>query len=168
MQIDDQKPGKGIQFSPPAADQPQKTESAMESERDLREAIEGSKEVLATATSAVPLFPDTVTVDRAKLTVTKRTFFATKNVMSMRIEDVLNVTAATGPFFGSITIVSRVLHSDPYTVNYFWKKDAARIKRVTQGYIIALQRGIDVSSLSTDELARQLDELGEDKHIPQG
>lgn len=167
MDSDSENSQKGTrQTSPPAEEKEKHAVSAEESEQELRDAIKGSKEILATATTVFPLtlFPDIVTIDRAKLTVTKRSFVASSDVMSIRIEDVLNVNAATGPFFGSITIVSRVPNSEPYVVDHFWRDDAIRLKRVAQGYIIALKREIDCSSLSAKELAKQLDELGEDNH----
>lgn len=165
---EDQQPNQGpfSQQSPPTVDEPKRITSPEESRKELKEAIEGSQEVLTTATTVFPLelFPDTVTVDRAKLTVTKRRFVGVAEVMSMRIEDVLNVTSSVGPFFCTVTIVSRVFNSEPYTVGRFWRADAARLKRIIQGYVIALQRGIDCSSLSTRELSRMLDKLGEDDH----
>lgn len=85
--------------------------------------------------------------------------------MSMRIEDILNVTASIGPFFGSVKIVSRVMNSEqPFDVGLFWRRDAIRLKRIIQGYVIALQRDIDCTSLSAGELAAMLDKLGEDDH----
>lgn len=166
--LDNQEQNQGLvpQQSPPSLDEPRRVATPEGSKQELKDAIAGSQDVLVTATTVFPLelFPDTLTVDRAKLTVTKRRFFAAAEVMSMRIEDVLNTTATVGPFFGSVTIISRVLNSKPYTVGRFWRKDALRLKRITQGYIIALQRGIDCSSLSTHELSRMLDELGEDNH----
>lgn len=153
------------QISPPAAESEPKVATPEESKRELQQAIKGSGQILATATTTLTLFPDTLTVDRAKLTVTKRTFFSTAEVMSIRIEDVLNVTATVGPLFGSVKIVSRVMNTEkPYTVGRFWRHEALRLKRVTQGYIIALQRNIDCNSLPTKELAAMLDKLGEDDH----
>lgn len=155
-------PQAGTQLSPPREQTPASRE---ETRQQLQEVIKGSNEVLATATTVLQIFSDTLTIDRAKLTVTKRTFFSTAEVMSIRIEDVLNVTAAVGPIFGAIKIVSRVLNTEkPYTINYFWREDALRLKRITQGYVIALQRGIDCSSLPTKELATMLESLGEDDH----
>lgn len=137
-----------------------------ESVAELKQAIKGSNQVLATATTVFPLtlFPDTLTVDRAKLTITKRRFFGAAEVMSIQIEDVLNVTATVGPLFGSIKIDSRIPTAKPYVVHHFWRKDALRLKRITQGYLIALQRGIDCSSLTNGDLAALLDQLGEDDH----
>jgi hypothetical protein len=111
------------------------------------------------------VFSDTLTVDRAKLTVTKRSFWKSGEVVSSRIEDLLNVTATVGPIFGAVKITSRVMSPErPYEIKHFWREDALRLKRVIHGYIIALQRGVDCSSLPSGELATMLDKLGEDVH----
>jgi hypothetical protein len=162
---DNPQSGNQHQASPPAETQGERRQSDQRQTRaELNEAISGSQEILATATTIHPFYPDSITVDRAKMTVNKRRFVASASTMSMSIEDVLNVTNSVGPLFGSVTIVSRVLNSRPLTVGRFWRKDALRIKRVAQGYIIALQREIDCSSMPADELARKLYELGEDEH----
>ena len=158
-------PNTTPQFSPPVTDTGARTMTPQESKQELRDAIKGSNQVLVTATTALALFSDTFTVDRAKLTITKRTFFRSAEVMSIRIEDILNVTATVGPFFGTVQIVSRVVNNQQSsTVGPFWRSDALRVKRITQGYIIALQRGIDCSALDTHELATMLDKLGQDDH----
>jgi hypothetical protein len=155
------------QTSPPAQQMGVlRTMTPEESRRELRQAIQGSKEVLANATTVLSIFPDTLTVDRAKLTITKRSFIRSAEIASIRIEDILNVTATLGPIFGSVKIVSRVLNSErPYRAGPFWRHDAIRIKHVTQGYVIALQRKIDCSSLPVKELAGMLEKLGHDDHI---
>lgn len=156
---------KQSQESPPVSDSPTKKDSPEETRKELREAIKGSNEVLCTATTVLPIFPDTITIDRAKVTVTKRTFFASADVMSMRIEDVLNATAVVGPIFGHLKITSRSMSAgSPFNVGMFWRNDALRVKRIIQGYIIALERNIDCSALGTSELAKMLEKLGEDDH----
>jgi len=153
------------QYSPPAVNQEPKAATAEQSKRELQEAIKGSNEVLTSASTVLALFPDTMTVDRAKVTITKRTFFRVADIMSMRIEDVLNVVCTVGPVFGTVTIVSRVMNNDQSTtIGRFFRKDAKRLKRVTQGYVIALQRNIDCSALGTRELAKMLEQLGADNH----
>lgn len=134
-----------------------------EAVRQLKQEIGNSNEVLVQATAVFPFsfFPDTLTVDRGKVTITKRTFFGVAEVISVRIEDLLHVVADVGPFFGSVKITNRFFDAQkPYTVNYLWREDALRIKRVLQGYIIATQKMIDCSSFATKELALMLDELG--------
>ena len=153
------------QYSPPVSESMPRSTSAEETRHELKQAIEGSNQVLASAHTVLALFSDTVIIDRAKVTVTKRQFFRTAEVMSVRIEDVLNATCTVGPFFGTVGIVSRVMNENQTTaIGRFWRSDAKRLKRVLQGYIIALQRNIDCSSLGTGELASMLEELGADNH----
>jgi hypothetical protein len=134
-----------------------------EAVQQLTENIGNARDVLFRATTIFPftLFPDTLTIDRAKLTITRRAFLNAGEVLSISIEDLLNVTAAVGPIFGSIKISTRFFDPNkPYQIDFFWRKDALKIKRIAQGYIIAQQKGIDCSALSSHELARTLDELG--------
>jgi hypothetical protein len=133
-------------------------------EKQLTQAIGSAHEVLSSATTVFPftLFPDTITIDRTKLTVAHRSFFGVAEVMSMNVEDVLNVTANVGPFFGSLRITTRFFDpGKPYEINWLWRADAVKLKRILQGYILAMQRKIDCSALTTGELTRLLDELGQ-------
>jgi len=163
-------PNEGMpQYSPPPINEPpEHTATTEEVREELNQAIEGSQDVLAIVNTIFPVFPDTITVDRAKLTITRRSFFKTGDIMSIRIEDILNATATLGPLFGTVKIVSRVMSGEkPYTTNLLWRKDAIHLKRIIQGYVIALQRQIDCSKLPTSELVAKLDKLGEDDH-PEG
>ncbi|HSX42788.1 MAG TPA: hypothetical protein VLF59_01745 [Candidatus Saccharimonadales bacterium] len=154
------------QISPPASNIGSRTTDADTARKELEYAIKGSNQVLAEATTALALFPDTVSVDRAKVTITKRTFFRVAEIASIRIEDVLNVACSVGPFLATITIIARVMNSDQTSVvGRFWRHDAERFKDIAQGYIIALQRNIDCSALETPELTSMLQKLGTDDHL---
>lgn len=138
---------------------PEKRKAAKELLQTLGEA----DDILVQATTVFPLtlFPDTLSVDRTKITITHRNFFKSGDVLSIAIEDVLNITATVGPFFGKITLATRFFDpSKPYEVDHFWREDALKIKRIVQGYLIARQKEIDTSALSPKELAKALDELG--------
>lgn len=132
--------------------------------QELQSAVKGTHEVLIEATTVFPLtlFPDTVYVDREKITVTQRLFFKLSEVVSIRLEDVLSITADAGPFLGSLKISTRFFDpKKPYSVNYLWRHDALKIKRIVQGYIVALQKNIDCSTLPVPELRNILDKLGQ-------
>lgn len=132
---------------------------------DLQKVVTRSHEVLATATTVFPftLFPDTLTVDRTKVTLHRRSFFFVSDVMSIRIEDILNVSCGVGPLFGSITIVSRVITTeDHFTLNFFWRNDAIHLKHILQGYVIALHNDIECRHLERDKLIATLKEIGHD------
>lgn len=133
-----------------------------------------SNEILAHATSVFPmtLFPDTIVLDRTKLTVIRRSFIFSEDVMSIRIEDILNVSATMGPIFGSITIATRVLSSDDhFTIRNFWREDALHLKHMIQGYVIARHNNIATDHLPCRELKQTLRELGYEanrfRHSPQ-
>lgn len=141
------------------AAQPKKDKDA----QDLEEVLVRSNQVLASAKSVFPwtLFPDTIILDRTKLTIIKRDFFMTEDVMSIRIEDILNVSVAVGPIFGSITIATRVMSStDHFTLGHFLREDVMHLKHMIQGYVIARHNNIACDHLSYDELVHTLRELG--------
>ncbi len=134
---------------------------------ELARVIEQSNEVLARATTVFPLtiFPDTIILDRTKLTIIRRQFFFAEDVMSIRIEDILNVSASVGPFFGSVTIATRVLSSDDhFTIRNFSRQDAQHLKHMIQGYVIARHNGIACDHLTHDQLVDTLRELGHDSN----
>lgn len=132
----------------------------------LKHIVQKSHQILAGAQTVIlpmNLFPDTVVVDRTKVTITKRSFFWTASVISIRIEDVLNVACSTGPIFGSLVISSRVMNStDHYEIDYFWRKDALYLKQIIQGYVIAQHNRIETSHLERKDLVKTLLELGSD------
>ncbi len=133
----------------------------------LKKIVKRSHEVLARAKTVFPftLFPDTITVDRTKVTIHRRGFFFSSDVMSIRIEDILNVSCGVGPLFGSITIASRIMSTeDHFTINFFWRSDAVHLKHILQGYVIAVHNKIDCGHLKKDELIETLIELGHDSN----
>ena len=144
----------------------ERTAKTLDPRESLRRIVRKSHQILATAQTVIlpiNLFPDSVTVDRTKVTITKRTFFWTSSVISIRIEDVLNIACSTGPVFGSLTISSRVMNStDHYEIDYFWRKDALYLKQLIQGYVIAQHNQIETSHLERKELIKTLLELGDD------
>lgn len=135
----------------------------------IHKVVAQSQEILAGARTVIlpqNIFPDTVTIDRMKVTITLWRSLWSKEVVTLRIEDILNVSAHIGLLFGSLTISTRVMNStDHFKIQGFWNKDARRIKHIIQGYMIALHQGIDVSGLSTERLVRKLDELGNDPSV---
>jgi len=131
----------------------------------LKKIVKQSQEVLVAANTVFPvtLFPDTIFLDRTKVTIIRRNFFWSSDVMSIRIEDVLNVSASVGPLFGSLTVASRVMSSvDHFKIDHFWRDDAIYMKHIIQGYIIAQHNNFDTTHLSKDELIKTLKELGRD------
>lgn len=132
---------------------------------ELEAVVARANEVLATATTIFPLslFTDTVTLDRTKLTITRRTFFFSSDIMSIRVEDILNVSASIGLISSTLTIVTRVMSSDDhFVIKNFSRRDVLRLKHIIQGYVIALHNNIHCDHLSRDDLIKTLSDLGAD------
>ena len=136
-----------------------------EQSESLQQLVERSHEILVKVDTVFPftLFRDTVIVDRTKVTIIQRNFFWSEDVVSIRIEDVLNATVSTDLIFGSLNVASRVMNStDHYRIKFFWKNDAMHLKHLIQGYVIAQHNNIQIAHLSKDELIKTLLELGND------
>ncbi|HXH04907.1 MAG TPA: hypothetical protein VNI82_00590 [Candidatus Nitrosotenuis sp.] len=132
---------------------------------ELKSIVKRSREVLISASTVFPprLFQDSIIVDRTKVTIIKRTFIWSAEVISIRVEDILNVSTSIGPVFGSINISSRVMNStDHFQVGSFWRSTVIDVKHIIQGYIIARNNNIDTDHLSIQELISTLEELGQD------
>ena len=135
-----------------------------ETKEELHDVVAEAHEPLYKATTVFPFnfFPDTVTIDRSKLSITHRVFFGVADVINIKIEDILNVIPHVGPVFGSIDVHTRYFDPHkPYKVTYLWRSDALKIERIMQGYSIAMAKDIDCSALGNKELATMLDKLGQ-------
>lgn len=130
---------------------------------ELNSAVEDAHDTLLSVQTIFPfiLFPDSITVDRVKVTITKWAFFKTAEVISIQIEDVLNVEVDVGPFFGSLKIWTRFFTDHPMMINYLSRQDAIDIKQLLQGYIIARNKEIDCSHIAKEELVPMLMQLGQ-------
>ena len=120
-------------------------------------------ELLADVQSAFPftLFPDSINVDRRKITVIHRAFLGKSVVVSVPLADILRVELSTGPLLGSVKIMAKFFDDKPITVNFLKKSDAFLVKRLLDGFIIAIERNIDCSSIPKDELIAMLKGLGQ-------
>jgi hypothetical protein len=160
-----QVPSVGDNANPVVEEKEDRQRMEPPDEEKLKEIVQRSNEVICDARAVWPfdLFPNEITLDRTKVTIVERSFFWSKNTMSFRVEDILNVSVATGPRFGAITFASRVMSSvDHFTVSFLWRGDALYLKTILQGYIIAQQNKINVAHLEHDSLIETLLELGQD------
>ncbi len=139
-----------------------------DSEQTLKQAIRDSNEVLVSASTVLSLRPNTLTLNRTKLAAERRSGLNMVTVISVRIEDVLNVNGSAGPLFGSLQIMTKFTKpGEPFTMGPFRRKDVLKLKRIIQGCVIAIEKGIDLDPIPTEELKSLLYQLGEDDHTIQ-
>lgn len=154
------------QKSPPAGGMMDVEQTPEQARQEFHDAIEGSNEVLVSIKAAMQLFPDVATLDRSKLTITRRKFIGVADVESVPVEDIKNVTLSRGPLFSSVKIITDILNNGledgkPYEIGLFWHKDALELKRMTLGYAMAIHRHIDCSALTLEELREMLYKFGD-------
>jgi hypothetical protein len=136
---------------------------SVQARRQLNQIVNDSQDILVSVKTAFPfdLFPDSISVDRTQVTITHRRFFAMGGVTSIRIPDILNVTADVGPFFGMLRISTRYFDPDrPYEVRWLWRDDALRLKTIIIGLVVAIKEAVDASSVASNELVAKAAEVG--------
>ncbi len=131
--------------------------------KKLKAVAQKSHSILAKAKAVFPfnLFPDLLNIDRQKLTIVYRQFFGIENTVSVPIENIKNIQAHVGPFFGSLIITSDHFVNNTQSINYLTRHDALRIQKLVQGIMVAIREKIDISEIETKELRKLLIDLGE-------
>jgi hypothetical protein len=121
-----------------------------------------SHEILFKADTVFPftLFPDTVTLDREKLSFAGRVFFKVAQITSVPVRDILSVEADIGPFFGSVHTSSRYFVTNPKSIRWLWREDAVKLQRLLQGYVIVHEQDIKTDDIPKDKLINMLNDLG--------
>ena len=121
-----------------------------------------SHEILFKANTVFPftLFPDTVTLDREKISFATRSFFSVAKMTSVPVRDILSVEVDIGPFFGSVHTSSRFFITNPKSINWLRRKDAMQLQKLLQGYIIAHEQEINCDNIEKHKLIAMLNDLG--------
>jgi hypothetical protein len=129
----------------------------------LSELTEKSRDILYEATTVFPftLVPDTITLDREKLTIANRFFWRMADITSVPVGEIMSAEAVVGPFFGSLALTFRFFTNNERTISFLPRNDALELQRLIHGYIIAHRREIDVSSVEKHKLVKLLTELGQ-------
>lgn len=142
-----------------------RAEEKQAAKKKINDVVGAAQETIFSATTVFPftVFPDTISITRTKLSITRRSFFKLSDVVSINIKDILNIVPHVGPFFGSLEIHTKFFDpGKPYTVNYLWRQDTLKIDHIMHGYSIALEKKIDTDALSCKELAQMLTKLGDE------
>jgi hypothetical protein len=121
-----------------------------------------SNSILFKATTVFPFnfFPDTIIIDKTKITIIERLFFYHQDIRSYAIEDILNVEVGTSIFFSTLTCLTRYDNRKVFALRYLRKKDASFAKKLIQGLIIAKREGVHIEELSKEEIMTHGEVIG--------
>ncbi len=122
-----------------------------------------AQDVLLEAHTVFPfnLFPDTIKINREKIILIERTFFRVAKVKNIQLHDIQTIEADVGPFFGSLSITTKQNFNTVFKIHYLTRKDAMDAQRIIQGFVVAIQKELEYSSISTSELKALLESLGQ-------
>jgi len=77
------------------------------------------------------LFPDELIVEETKVTIIKRYFFASEEIHTIPIKDIVDVIVSCSLFFASIYI-KRAFQNDLYQFNYIKRQEAFKVRQMIQ------------------------------------
>lgn len=134
-----------------------------QAEKLHKEAVQAS-EILYKADTVFPftLFPDTIAIDREKLSISYHIFFRVASVISTPLDDIEAVDANVGLFFGSLRITSKFFVNNTRYVRYLNRRDTVKIQSILQGYKLAKEKDVELSEIEKDDLVAMLCELGKE------
>lgn len=130
--------------------------------RLFRETLESSHNIIFRCKTIFPfvLFPDEVTIDENKIDVKRGLFFASHNTTSIPFKRVVKASTTTGLFFASLIIEMEIFVQQPDPINYLWKEDAIKARRIINGLAAAHKKGIDLSNVDLVNLSEELEDIG--------
>lgn len=121
-----------------------------------------SNSILFKATTVFPFnfFPDSIVIDKTKITIINRLFFFNEDIRSYAIEDILNIEVGSSIFFSTLTCLTRYDNKKAFALRYLKKTDATFAKKLIQGLIIAKREGVHIEELSKDEIMTYGEAIG--------
>lgn len=105
------------------------------------------------------LFPDRVTIDMNKVTISKREFFSSEIVTSIPAKEIKDISVSTAGFLATLTILTQS-SPDPIVIEKIKKQDALRARRVLQALIMTEKENIQLTKVKTDNLVDKLETIG--------
>ena len=126
------------------------------------QSVDQVNETLFTFSTAFPFdfFPDDVVLDRFKINVIKRDFFATERIITIPLSDMLSVKVNRGPFFSQIEISDMAVPNNKVRLSYVQNSDAEKFREVVQGLVVGIRQGVDLMKMSKAELLESTEEWG--------
>lgn len=126
-----------------------------------------SEVVLLKVTNIFPFdfFQDDLVIDVNKVNVVNRVFFLSETMHSIAVRDILDVFVECNILFATVKIIDRNFIENLISIDYLWRWDAFKARRMIQGLIIASREGVDLSKLEPSDLLRKVEGLGRIKEV---
>jgi len=136
-------------------------------DRTVANLVKKSNRILVSISShAFPFdpFPDTINVEDGRITIIDRHLFSSE-VHSVDIKDISNVFINTVVFFSQLVIISKTFEENEIKIANLRTKEAVFVRRIIEGLRVFVNKQIDTSSYSKEELIAKLEELSTTKIV---
>lgn len=130
-------------------------------DRTVANLVKKSNRILVSISShAFPFdfFPDTLNVEEGRITIINRRLFSSE-VHSIDIKDISNIFINTVIFFSQLVIISKTFEENEIKIANLRTKEAIFIRRIIEGLRIFVNKQIDTSGYTKEELIAKLQEL---------
>lgn len=130
--------------------------------KKLDDLVDGGHAPLLKIQAVFPFdfFPDEIIVDSAKVNIVQRDFFMSEDIHSILIDMIKDVALESGPLFATLKIVPDGYPGQPLSVRYLKKDEALRARRIIQGLMVGVKRGVDMSKIEHPHLKRNIEAVG--------
>ncbi len=135
-------------------------------EHRLDDMMTQSNRIIISTSSMFPwdIFPNTINVEETRVTIIHRQLFASQ-VHSVDIKSISNVFIDTDLFFAAITIVSSTFEENNIKIMKLRKNEAILTRRMIGGLRTFIEKDIDTSKYTAEELISKLKELSTTKTV---
>lgn len=108
------------------------------------------------------LEPKEIIIDITKVSIITKPFLGTKEVLSVSIENISDVTVESIPLFATLRIHDSgdQTGGGVYVVKFLKKEEAIMAQRVIQGLLISKKNEVDLAWVEQEGLLQKLEELG--------
>ncbi len=103
--------------------------------------------------------PTTINIEEARVTIINRGYFYSSQVHSIDIKDITNIFINTSYYFAQLVIISRTFSENNIEVNFLWKNEAIRMRRIIEGLRMFKDNKVDTSKYTQSELLRSLEKF---------
>lgn len=119
------------------------------------------------------LFPDTLIIDTTKIIIIRKEFFASHNVITINLKDLMDVAADTALFLGNVTLTylpkiesTTMIKPNTEVVRLLKKNDALRANYILKGILVAKREEIDIAKIPPEDLVKTIERFGTSKESP--
>ena len=132
----------------------------------LEDMVNSSNRILASISSVFPwdIFPNTINAEATRLTIIHRQLFSSQ-VYSVDNKNISNDFINTGLFLAQLIIVSSTFAENEVKINKLRKKEAIHLRRIIEGLRMFVEKNIDTTNYTVEELTNKLKELSSTKIV---